>query len=86
MSAPSSTALAPPSLAHAFLVLAGDGPPPAPQRSLARFAAALAAAVVLALAAPVGWTAPSKSAEKPAATLGSSKAALAADDEDDGGL
>jgi hypothetical protein len=89
MPAPSSTALAAPGpnlLADAFLALAGDGPPQPLQRSLTRFAAALAAVVVLALAAPLGWLAqPAKPADPPAATLGaSSKAAPAEDDEDDG--
>ena len=47
---------------------------------------------MLALAAPMTWmapappVAPSKVGDQPAATLGNSKAALAADDEDaDGG-
>jgi hypothetical protein len=73
-------------MAYAFLALAGDGAPLPAQRSLPRLAAALAAAIVLALAAPLSWSAPSDSAGKPAATLGSSKAAVAADDEDDGGV
>jgi hypothetical protein len=73
-------------MAHAFLALAGDGPALPPQRSLARLTAALAASIVLALAAPLSWSAPSDSAGKPAATLGSTKAAVAADDEDDGGV
>ena len=63
------------------------------QRSLVRSLAAFAAALVLALAAPLTWmapappVAPSKVGDQPAATLGNSKAALAAaDDEDaDGG-
>jgi len=88
MPAPSSTAFAVPGpnrLADAFLVLAGDGPPQPLQRSLPRFAAALAAAVVLAFAAPLGWLAvPAKPADPPAATLGGSSKAVAADDEDDG--
>jgi hypothetical protein len=85
MPAPSSTALAGPDrLALAFLALAGDGPALPAQRSLTRVAAAVAAAVVLALAAPAGWVAPSaKRTDQPAATLGSSKAVVAAADDDD---
>jgi hypothetical protein len=89
MSAPSSTALAVPRpnrLAHAFLALAGDGSPEPSPRSPTRVIASLAAVAVLAVAAPLGWLAPVKPADQPAATLGSSKAIIAADDEDDGGV
>ena len=80
-------------IAGAFLALTDDLAPEAVQRSLVKVTAAFAAALVLALAAPMTWLAPapalspSKVGDQPAATLGNSKAALAAaDDEDaDGG-
>ena len=80
-------------IAGAFLALGDDLSPEAVQRSLTKVAAAFAAALVLAMAAPLMWLAPapainaSKVGDQPAATLGNSKAALAAaDDEDaDGG-
>jgi hypothetical protein len=56
-------------LARAFLALADDRPAPT-RRSLSRSAAAALAAVVLALAVPLGWL-----ADHPVAVL-SSKAAL----------
>ena len=80
-------------IASAFLALTDDRTAEAVQRSLTKVAAAFAAALVLALAAPMTWlspapaVSPSKVGDQPAATLGNSKAALAAaDDEDaDGG-
>jgi hypothetical protein len=82
-------------MARAFLALTDDPEVEAEavQRSLVKALAALAAVLVLAFAAPVTWMAPappvepSKVGDQPAATLGNSKAALAAaDDEDaDGG-
>jgi hypothetical protein len=74
-------------LAHAFLALA-DGEAPQVGPSPARALAALAAAVVLALAAPLAalrsaTAGPAKLADQPAATLGS-KAGVAADEDDDG--
>jgi hypothetical protein len=80
-------------MASAFLALTDDLSPEALQRSLVKVAAAFAAAFVLALAVPMTWLmptpalTPSKLGDPPAATLGNSKAALAAaDDEDaDGG-
>ena len=79
-------------MAHAFLALTDDGELEAVQRSLVKVLAAFAAVLVLALAAPLMWTAPvsltpSKVGDQPAATLSNSKAApAAADDEDaDGG-
>ena len=80
-------------IARAFLALTDDLAPEAVQRSLVKIAAAFAAALVLALAAPMTWLSPapalspSKVGDQPAATLGNSKASLAAaDDEDaDGG-
>ena len=79
-------------IARAFLALTDDLGPEAVQRSLVKFAAAFAAALVLALAAPTTWLSPapalspSKVGDQPAATLANSKAALADDDEDaDGG-
>ena len=79
-------------LAHAFLALTDDdAPEPAPS-SLSKPFAAFAAALILAVAAPLTWMAPApvtagKVGDQPAATLANSKAALAAaDDEDaDGG-
>jgi hypothetical protein len=78
-------------LARAFLALGDDDAPYADQRSIMRAVAAFAAAVTLALAAPLIWSAPAPTAgaklgEQPAATLGSSKALLTADDEDDGAV
>jgi hypothetical protein len=80
-------------IASAFLALTDDLSPEAVQRSLIKVVSAFAAVLVLALAAPMTWVAPapvlnsSKVGDQPAATLGNSKAALAAaDDEDaDGG-
>ena len=80
-------------IARAFLALTDDLAPEAVQRSLVKVTAAFAAALVLALAAPMTWLSPaptispSKVGDQPAATLSNSKAALAAaDDEDaDGG-
>ena len=79
-------------LARAFLALTDDGAPEPARPRLSKPVAAFAAALVLALAAPMTWMAPEpvstgKVGDQPAATLGSSKAALAAaDDEDaDGG-
>ena len=77
-------------LARAFLALGDDDGDvlEVPQHSLARAVAAFAAAVALALAAPLMWNAPAPEAgtklgEQPAATLASSKALLTAADEDD---
>jgi len=80
-------------IARAFLALTDDLAPETVQRSLVKIAAAFAAVLVLALAAPLTWLSPapaispSKVGDQPAATLGNSKATLAAaDDEDaDGG-
>jgi hypothetical protein len=82
-------------MARAFLALTDDPEidAEAVQRSFVKALAAFAAVLVLAFAAPVTWLAPappvtpSKVGDQPAATLGNSKAALAAaDDEDaDGG-
>jgi hypothetical protein len=83
----SSAAAAPDShrLARAFLALGDDADPGHAQQSLTRMVVALAAAVALALSAPLTWSAPApKLGEQPAATLANSKALLAAaDDEDD---
>jgi hypothetical protein len=88
----SSQALAAPDphrLARAFLALGDDGAPAPAQRSPVRTVSALVAALALALSAPLTWNAPAptsraKLSEQPAATLGNSKALLAAaDDEDD---
>ena len=76
-------------IARAFLALTDDLAPEAVQRSLAKVAAAFAAALVLALAAPLTWLSPAPSlspckvGDQPAATLGNSKAALAAADVED---
>ena len=80
-------------IARAFLALTDDVELEVVQRSLAKAAAAFAAVLVLSLAAPLTWMSPapsvtpSKAGDQPAATLGNSKAELAAaDDEDaDGG-
>jgi hypothetical protein len=83
-------------IARAFLALTDDPELETVQRSLSKAAAAFAAMLVLALAAPLMWIPPTQPAapvtpgkvgDQPAATLGNSKAALAAaDDEDaDGG-
>jgi hypothetical protein len=77
-------------MARAFLALTDDLAPETVQRSLTKVTAAVATALVLALAAPLMWTAPvlplghSKVGDQPAATLGNSKAALAAADDEDG--
>ena len=76
-------------MAQAFLALTDDLDAETVQRSLMKALAAFAAALVLAFAAPVTWTgppapiAPGKLGDQPAATLGSSKAAPAADDDED---
>jgi hypothetical protein len=71
-------------LARAFLALGDDQLPiqPSPARALA----ALFAALVLCVAAPLGWIgSASKVRDQPAATLSSSKALLHPDDEDNDG-
>jgi hypothetical protein len=71
-------------LARAFLALADDPDVLVAQRSLARFVAAFAATFALAVAAPLtAHTPPTKVSDQPAATLASSKAPLAADDDED---
>jgi hypothetical protein len=72
-------------LARAFLALGDDAAPSPAQQSVTRMVVALVAVVALALSAPMTWSAPrAKVGELPAATLGNSKALLAAaDDEDD---
>ena len=76
-------------MARAFLALTDDDPGSEPiQRSFVKALAAFAAALVIALAAPVMWSpaapsAPGKVGDPPAATLGNSKAALAAADDED---
>ena len=79
-------------LAQAFLALADDVAPEPVRRSVRLALMAAAAALVLAVAVPLAWMAPasrsltSKVGDQPAATLGNSKALLAAaDDEDDDG-
>jgi hypothetical protein len=75
-------------LAGAYLALADDPEPPPVQRSLPRSIGALAAAVMLALAAPLAWaaTAPGKlPVDQPAATPAAKAfVAHAGDDDDDG--
>jgi hypothetical protein len=76
-------------IARAFLALTDDLAPEAVQRSVTKAALAFTAAIVLAFAAPVTWMAPappavpSKVGDQPTATLGNSKAALAAADDED---
>ena len=76
-------------LAGAYLALGDDPEPPLDQRSVPRVVGALAAAVTLALAAPLAWaaTAPGRlPADQPAATqTGKALPAPPADDDDDGG-
>jgi hypothetical protein len=77
-------------LARAFLALGDDAAPSPAQQSLPRIVVALVAVVALALSAPLTWnaptrTSPTKLGEQPAATLGNSKALLAAQDEDEDG-
>ena len=76
-------------MARAFLALTDDAEAEVAQRSLVKALAAFAAVLVLAFAAPATWiapappVAPSKLGDQPAATLGNSKAALGADDDED---
>ena len=75
-------------MARAFLALTDDVELAAVERSLVKVLAAFAAALVLALAAPLMWmgpvsTTPSKVGDQLTATLGNSKAALAAADDED---
>jgi hypothetical protein len=77
-----------PPLAGAFLALADPGEPADRTPSLSSVLAATAAAVVLALSAPLGVAAgPVKPSDQPAATA-ASKAAVPAPDDDgaDGGV
>ena len=73
-------------LARAFLALGDDLAPERVKRSLVRAVAAFAAALALAVAAPLMWAAPapSKLSDPPAVTLGNSKAVLGDDEDDDG--
>ncbi len=73
--------------AGAYLALGDDPEPQVAQRSVPRAVGALAAAITIALAAPLAWAAAAPSrppADQPAATQ-TGKAALApAADDDDG--
>lgn len=73
-------------LAGAYLALGDDPEPPLGQRSLPRAVGALAAAITLALAAPLAWAAAAPDrppADQPAATpTGKAALALSADDDD----
>jgi hypothetical protein len=78
---------APPRLAQAFLALADDGVVRSPSRGPAMIVASIAAALVLALSAPLAWAATGatpKLSDQPSATA-VSKAAVPAPDDDDGG-
>jgi hypothetical protein len=72
-------------LAGAYLALGDDPEPPLSQRSVPRAVGALAAAIALALAAPLAWAAagPDRLPDQPAATA-VGKAALPHGDDDDG--
>ena len=79
-------------LARAYLALSDDPAPPAPQRSAPRALGAVAAAIVIALAAPVAWASAASGrvpADQPAATAAAAKGATpgpeADDDDGDGG-
>jgi hypothetical protein len=74
-------------LARAFLALADDPLPAPAQRSSTRAVAALVAAIVLCIAAPLSWMAPAsrsltKLSDQPAATLANSKALLHPDEDE----
>jgi hypothetical protein len=73
-------------LAGAYLALGDDPEPPLGQRSVPRAVGALAAAITLALAAPLAWAAAGPDrlpADQPAATpAGKAALAMAADDDD----
>ena len=70
-------------LAHAYLALADDPDAAVGQRTVPRMLVALAAAIVLAFAAPVAWVSamPGEPRDSPAATL--VKAGAVEDDGDD---
>jgi hypothetical protein len=67
-------------LAGAFLALADDPAPAPSQRSLPRGLCALAAALVLAAAAPAAWASPAR--DQPAATAAGKSAGVEVDDDD----
>jgi hypothetical protein len=73
-------------LAGAYLALGDDPEPPLGQRSVPRAVGALAAAITLALAAPLAWAAAGPDrvpADQPAATqTGKAAPAQPADDDD----
>jgi hypothetical protein len=74
-------------LAGAYLALGDDPQPPPGQRSVPRAVGALAAAIALALAAPVAWAAAGPDrppADQPAATATGKAAPAPAADDDDG--
>ncbi|HET8756124.1 MAG TPA: hypothetical protein VFM58_08945 [Solirubrobacteraceae bacterium] len=73
-------------LAAAYLALGDDPEPPLGQRSVPRAVGALAAAITLALGAPLAWAAAGPDrvpADQPAATpAGKAALSFAADDDD----
>ena len=75
-----------PPLARAYLALADDPAPAEAQRSLPRGFAALLAALVLALAAPLAWVSAARGEPRdtPAATAVKGSHAEDDGDEDDG--
>ena len=70
-------------LAGAFLALADDPAPAPPPRSVVRELCAVAAAVVLALAAPLAWASPAPR-DQPAATANGKAAGVEVDDDFEG--
>jgi hypothetical protein len=74
------------SLAQTYLAIADDPMPPADQRSATRALCAVVATVVLALAAPLAWTAAAsgKPLDLPAATVAKGSGSDDDDEVDDG--
>jgi hypothetical protein len=72
-------------LAHAYLALADDPEPSPNQRSVPRALCALAAALVLAVAAPLAWASAGEPRDQPVATAGSKAGGVEGDDDDGDG-
>jgi hypothetical protein len=71
-------------LAHAYLALADDPDPTAGQHTVPRMFVAVAAAIVLAFAAPLAWASAVRGEPRDAPTATVVKAGGAEEDGDDG--